>query len=420
MFALVDCNNFYASCERLFDPRITRRPVIVLSNNDGCVIARSDEAKALGFKMGDPYFRVRPLADRHGVAVFSSNYALYGDMSRRVMLTLEQFAPEVEIYSIDEAFLDLSGFAGERLDGLARDIRRTVARWTGIPVSVGIGPTKTLAKAANHLAKKDPAAAGVWLIATEQARRDALARLAVGDVWGIGHRWAAFLAGHGIGTALAFSEQPDHWIRTHLNVVALRTAAELRGTPCIPLELAPAPRQGLCVSRAFGRKLADYEPVKEALIAYVTRAGEKLRRERLLARHMQIFLHTSPFATAEPYHGDAAGFRLAHPTSDTPELIAHATAALRRLFRPGFRYSKCGVLLAELTEEGTGQPDLFDTRDTVRRRQLMQTVDAINRRMGRDTVFYAGSGIHRDWAAAASRKSRQFTTDWRQVMRVRA
>ena len=328
MFALVDCNNFYASCERVFDPTIARRPVIVLSNNDGCVIARSDEAKALGFKMGDPYFRVRPLADRHGVAVFSSNYALYGDMSRRVMQTLEQFAPEVEIYSIDEAFLDLAGFAGERLDGLARDIRRTVARWTGIPVSVGIGPTKTLAKAANHLAKKDPAAAGVWLIATEQARRDALARLAVGDVWGIGHRWAAFLEGHGIGTALAFSEQPDHWIRTHLNVVALRTAAELRGTPCIPLELAPAPRQGLCVSRAFGRKLADYEPVKEALIAYVTRAGEKLRRERLLARHMQIFLHTSPFATAEPYHGDAAGFRLPHPTSDTPELIAHATAAL--------------------------------------------------------------------------------------------
>ena len=206
MFALVDCNNFYASCERVFNPKIVHRPVIVLSNNDGCVIARSNEAKALGFNMGDPFFKVRDLAARHAVAVFSSNYTLYGDMSRRVMQTLEPFAPEVEIYSIDEAFLNLSGFAPERLAALAADIRRTVKQWTGIPVSVGIGPTKTLAKAANHLAKKT--AAGVWLIDGEAARHEALARLPVGDVWGIGRRWAAFLGANGIATALAFSQQP--------------------------------------------------------------------------------------------------------------------------------------------------------------------------------------------------------------------
>ncbi len=420
MFALVDCNNFYASCERVFNPKIAHRPVIVLSNNDGCVIARSNEAKALGFQMGDPYFKVRDLVERHGVAVFSSNYTLYGDMSSRVMQTLEQFAPEVEIYSIDEAFLNLAGIAQERLPELAAGIRRTVRQWTGIPVSVGIGPTKTLAKAANHIAKKDPTAAGVRLIIGEEARCEALARLSVGDVWGIGRRWARFLEGHGIPTALAFSQQPDSWIRTHLNVVALRTATELRGSPCIPLELAPPPKKGLCVSRAFGRKLTAYEPIKEALVAYVSRAAEKLRRDRLAARHMLVFLHNSPFATAEAFYAPSIGIALPYPTSDTAELIGHATAALRQIYRPGPHYSKCGVLLTELTAEGAGQADLFDTRDTARRRSLMAALDAINRRMGRDTVFYAGSGIRRDWAAYATMKTQHFTTDWRQVMRVRA
>jgi DNA polymerase V len=418
MFALVDCNNFYASCERVFNPAIQHRPVIVLSNNDGCVIARSNEAKALGFRMGDPFFKVRDLAARHGVAVFSSNYALYGDMSRRVMQTLQQFAPEIEVYSIDEAFLNLAAVPEGQLASLATGIRRTVRQWTGIPVSVGIGPTKTLAKAANHIAKKDPAAAGIFVIATEEGRVAALERLPIGEVWGIGHRWAKPLEGHGIRTALAFSRQPDRWIRAHLNVVALRTAAELRGTPCIPLELAPPPRKGLCVSRAFGRKLAGFEPVREALAAYVARAAEKLRRDKLAARHMQVFLHTSPFAAREAYFGNATGLTLPHPTSDTAELIGHATAALRRIYRPGPLYAKCGVMLTELTPEGAGQTDLFDTRDTARRRDLMAALDAINRRMGRDTVVFAASGLRRGWKASASMKSRHFTTDWRQVMRV--
>ena len=419
MFALVDCNNFYASCERVFNPAIIHRPVVVLSNNDGCIIARSNEAKALGFKMGDVYFQVRPLIEKHGVAVFSSNYTLYGDMSRRVMETLEQFAPELETYSIDEAFLNLAGFAPERLRDHAATIRRTVRQWTGIPVSVGIGPTKTLAKAANQLAKKNPDANGVWIIGTPDERQDSLSRLAVGDVWGIGRQWAKFLEGNGIATALEFSEQPDSWIRRHLNVVGLRTATELRGTSCIPLELAPLPKKGLVVSRMFGTKLTDYEPVKEALIAYVTRAGEKLRRDRLLARHMQVFIHNSPFDRREPYFSNATSFHLPQPTSDTSELIRHACQALIRIFRPGIHYAKCGVMLTELVTAGSEQQDLFDVREAERSQRLMTALDTINRRMGRDTVFYAGSGIKRDWAAFANMKTRAFTTNWRQMMEVK-
>ena len=387
MFALVDCNNFYASCERVFNPKITRSPVIVLSNNDGCVIARSNEAKALGFKMGDPYFKVRTIAERHGVAVFSSNYTLYGDMSSRVMDTLGRFAPEVEIYSIDEAFLNLAGMPEQSLPGLAADIRRTVRQWTGIPVSVGLGATKTLAKAANHIAKKDPAAAGVWIIGDEASRRASLARLAVGDVWGIGRQWARFLEGNGIATALELSRQPDDWLRRHLNVIGLRTATELRGTPCIPLELAPPAKKGLVVSRMFGKRLTELEPIRQALIAYVSRAGEKLRTGGLAARHMIVFLHNSPFATNEAYYSKGAGFRLAYPTSDTTELIRHAAAALERIYRPGFHYTKCGVMLDELVPEGSGQRDLFDGRDKDRSRRLMDALDTVNRRMGRDTVF---------------------------------
>lgn len=420
MFALVDCNNFYASCERVFNPAIAHRPVIVLSNNDGCVIARSNEAKALGFKMGDPLFKVRPLIERHNVAVFSSNYTLYGDMSSRVMQTLQQFAPEVETYSIDEAFLNMVGFEPDQLAELARSIRRTVRQWTGIPVSVGIGPTKTLAKAANRMAKKDPAAGGIWLLATGQARDDGLARLPVGDVWGIGHRWAKLLESHGIFTAADFARQPDSWIRTYLNVVALRTASELRGTPCIPLDLAPLPKKGLVVSRMFGRKLTEFDPVREALVAYVTRAAEKLRRDRLLARHMVVFLHNSPFAKTEPFYSNSASFLLPHATSDTAELITHACNGLKPIYRPGFHYAKCGVMLTELVSEGQEQRDLFDSRDQDRRRRLMAALDSVNSRMGRDTLFYAAAGIRRDWRAFANMKSQHFTTAWDQMPIVKA
>lgn len=420
MFALVDCNNFYASCERVFNAKIAHRPVVVLSNNDGCIIARSNEAKALGFKMGDPLFKVRELIERHNVAVFSSNYTLYGDMSRRVMETLEGFAPQVEIYSIDEAFLNLSGIAADRLAPMAAEIRSTVRQWTGIPVSVGIGPTKTLAKAANWLAKRSEGANGVWSIQTDQERQEALERLPVGDVWGIGRQWAKMLEKHGIATAAEFSRLQDAWIKKRMNVIGLRTAWELRGEPCIPLELAPPPKKGICVSRMFGKRLAEYEPVQEALIAYVSRAGEKLRSDRLIAGQMTVFLHNSPFDTKEPYYSNAASIALPYATSDTAELIRHACTGLKRIYRDGYHYAKCGVLLTELTSDSIRQGDLFDRPDTDRSRRLMDTLDAINRRMGRDTVFYAGSGIKREWKAYANMKTQHFTTDWKALLAVRA
>jgi DNA polymerase V len=420
MFALVDCNNFYASCERVFNPLIRNRPVVVLSNNDGCIIARSNEAKALGLKMGDPYFKVRPQLTRNRVSVYSSNYTLYGDMSHRVMQVLEHLAPTVEIYSIDEAFLDLRGTDQDMCLTLAADIRRTVRQWTGIPVSVGIGPTKTLAKAANRLAKRAPATAGVYALTDAAGRDDALSHMDVADVWGIGRQWSALLAREGITTALAFSQQPDPWLRKHMGVVGQRTAWELRGTPCIPLELAPPPRKGLVVSRSFGRRLTEIEPIREALAAYVSRAAEKLRRDRRQAHHMLVFLHNSPFDTKEQYFNNQASFQLPYPTNDTAELIHHAFNALSRIFRPGFHYSKCGVMLTELTAADTHQGDFLDRRETGRSAQLMATLDAINRRMGRDTVFYAASGIKRDWAMATTMKSRRFTTEWTELMRVGA
>ena len=287
MFALVDCNNFYASCERVFNPALRTRPVVVLSNNDGCIIARSAEAKALGLKMGDVYYKVREMLERNNVAVYSSNYTLYGDLSQRVMQTLEQFSPEVEIYSIDEAFLNLDGFAD--LPELAARIRTTVRQWTGIPVSVGIAPTKTLAKLANNTAKKKAGYNGVCILENAAVWEPVLAAFEVGDVWGIGRQYARLLHGIGVDTALKFAQLPDTWLRKHMSVVGLRTAQELRGQPCIPLELEADLKKGITVSRSFGKRITEYADLAEALCSYVSRAGEKLRRQRLQApsRRMQ-------------------------------------------------------------------------------------------------------------------------------------
>jgi DNA polymerase V len=420
LFALVDCNNFYASCERVFNPALRNRPVVVLSNNDGCIIARSNEAKALGFTMGDPYFKVKQQIARHRVAAFSSNYTLYGDMSHRVMDTLRQLAPSVEIYSIDEAFLDLKGFSTETMATLAAHIRRTVKTWTGIPVSVGIGPTKTLAKAANRMAKKNPALGGVCSLITAPSQLEALKQLPVADVWGIGPQWSKLLESQGITTALALSQQPDDWLREHLTVVGQRTVWELRGIPCISLEHATSPRKSIMVSRSFGHRLTEFEPLREALASFVTRVAEKLRREHRHANQMMIFLHNSPFDTKEVFRSRQANFRLPHPTSDTAELIHHACTALRRIFRPSVRYSKCGVMLTELTPEDVYQRNFLDTRDRARSKTLMATIDTINHRMGRNSVFFAASGIHRPWAMSARMRSPHFTTDWEELLIINA
>ncbi len=421
MFALIDCNNFYASCERVFDPKLRGRPIVVLSNNDGCVIARSAEAKALGIDMGGPYFKIKDILTRNNVAIFSSNYPLYGDMSQRVMETLAQYSPDMEIYSIDEAFLSLKGFSN--LPALARNIRTTVRQWTGIPVSVGIAPTKTLAKLANHTAKKNATYDGTCILDTPENWLPVLAKFEVRNIWGIGSQYSKMLQSHGVDTALKFAQLPDTWLRKNMSVVGLRTAQELRGIPCLELEPEADPKKGITVSRSFGKRITDYEELKEALASYVSRAGEKLRRENLQAKHMLIFMHTSPHATdkvKDPFYAPQMSFALPHHTNYTPELLHYAVWSLRKMYKPGYRYMKCGVILTDLVEAGKHTGDLFDTRDTEQQAKLMKAMDSLNSKWGQRTAFYAASGINREWVGVSSLKSRNFTTDWDSLMQVRA
>lgn len=405
MFALVDCNNFYASCERVFQPKLERCPVVVLSNNDGCIIARSNEAKKLGIGMGEPFFKVRPLIERHGVAVRSSNYELYGDMSQRVMQTLLQLTSDVEVYSIDEAFCDLSGFQHRDLDAYAWEIKDTIKRWTGLPVGIGVGKTKTLAKIANNAAKK---ADGVVVLSSDAMRKAILAMTPVRDVWGIGRQYDKFLERYGIRTAWEFSQARDSWIRKHLHVTGLRTAQELRGIPCIPLEEQPDPKKNITVSRMFGRPITVLKDLEEAIASYATRAGEKLRRENRHANTMLVFFHTSPFK--EGFTGASFAITLPRPTSFTPDLIGYATAAVRQEYRPGNAYIKAGLIFGELTAPANEQLTLFDSSGGDKRIAVMQALDTVNRRWGKNTLFYAGTGIEKRWSMRRERKSPSYTT----------
>jgi DNA polymerase V len=392
MFALVDCNNFYASCERVFQPRLEGRPVIVLSNNDGCVIARSNEAKKLGIDMGVPYFRIRPVVERHQVAVRSSNYELYGDMSQRVMQTLMHMTSDVEVYSIDEAFCDLSGFRHLDLGQYAWDLKNTVKRWTGLPVGVGVGPTKTLAKLANNAAKK---ADGVVVLDSDAITTALLAMTPVRDIWGIGRQHDKLLECYGIRTAYEFAHARDSWIRKHMHVTGLRTAQEPRGVPCIALEEQPTPKKNITVSRMFGSPITALADLEEAIATYAARAAEKLRRERLYANTMLVFFHTSPFK--EGFIGASCAFTLPRATHYTPDLIHYAIAAVRQEYRPGNAYIKAGLILSELTDPLGQQQTLFNPDTDDRKLAVMRALDTVNRQWGRNTLFYAGSGIDKPW-----------------------
>lgn len=414
MFALVDCNNFYASCERVFNPSLEGRPIVVLSNNDGCVIARSNEAKELGIKMGEPYFKGRDLMEKNSVVVLSSNYELYGDMSSRVMQTLLLHTPVLENYSIDEAFLDLTGFA----DPLAHaaELRRVVRQWTGIPVSVGIGPTKTLSKVANRIAKKALSHIGVCGLLNAEDITKALAVFPVDDVWGIGRQLANLLAKNGVRTAGEFRDMPDRWIRKNMHVVGLRIAWELRGIKCHELELAPPPKKSICVSRSFSHRLTDIDSVREALLTHAARAGEKLRKNRLLAKRLLVFLHTSPFAPDEPFSYGKMPFNLPSPTNDTLVISHFARLALENIFLPGHRYMKCGLELSEMVEEGTENLELFPAPRAGRSEALMHAIDVLNQKMGRNTVVFAGSGLSRDWYTKRDLRSPRYTTDMNELL----
>jgi DNA polymerase V len=416
--ALVDCNNFYVSCERVFQPELRGRPVVVLSNNDGCVIARSNEAKALGIEMGAPWHLHRERFAAAGVVVRSSNYTLYGDMSRRVMEVLSRFTPEqLEIYSIDEAFLGMGGL-GTRLELQARALRAAVLQWTGIPVSIGIAPTKTLAKVANRFAKKDPEREGVMLLLDGAAEDAALARMELTDLWGIAGGLAARLSALGIATPLDLKNGDPRLIRERLGVVTMRLALELRGVACLDLERETPDRKSIMASRSFGRPVTALAEMREAVAAYTARAAEKLRGQHLATAHLMVFVETNRFKANDAQHHAARTAHLPVATSDSGKLIGAALAGLASIWRDGYRYKKAGVVLLDLHPAAAVQEGLFDKTDDARRVTLMRTIDGLNTRFGRDTVSFAVAGWRRSWKLRRELLSPCYTTAWDELLRV--
>ncbi len=421
MFALCDLNSFYASCETIFRPDLRGRPVVVLSNNDGCVIARSAEAKPL-VTMGEPYFKQKEQFRRHGIVAFSSNYELYADMSERVMTTLEQMSPRVEIYSIDEAFCDLTGVRNCRvLEDFGRELRAAVFQNTHLTVGVGIAPTKTLAKLANHAAKKwQRQTGGVVDLSNVDRQRRLMALIPVEDVWGVGRRISKKLDAMGIKTALDLSEQSTWVIRKHFNVVLERTIRELRGEPCLELEeFAPAKQEIVC-SRSFGGRITDYEEMRQAICSYAARASEKLRGEHQYCRFISAFVKTSPFAPNEPYYGNSASVKLLTPTQDTRDIIAASMRCLDRVWKDGHRYQKAGVMLGDFFSHGVAQLNLFD--DSAPRSNsepLMALLDQLNAKDGRGTLYFAGQGIQQQWQMKREMLSPRYTTRYSDLLHVK-
>ena len=419
VFALVDCNNFYASCEKLFRPDLKDTPVVVLSNNDGCVVARSREAKLLGIKMGVPVFQIKAEMQRHGILAFSSNYALYADLSSRVMRTLEEMAPRVEVYSIDEAFLDLTGIESVlSLVEFGQQVRERIGHWIGITVCVGIAPTKTLAKLANHAAKKYPATQGVVDLTNPDRQRRLLALVPVDDVWGVGRRLSKRLNALGITTALDLANASPRAIRDQFSVVLERTVRELNGESCIELEEIPPTKKQIVCSRSFGVKVTQFELLREAVCEYATRATEKLRKEQQQAKVLTVFIRTSPFKDNEPQYSNSASGELLIPSSDTRDFIELANHLLKRIWKDGFRYAKAGVMLSDFYDPGMFQPGLFDDISTrSNSQQLMSVLDTINQ-SGAGKVFFAGQGTKKDWSMKREHLSPAYTTRWDQLPRV--
>ncbi|SLW63112.1 Y-family DNA polymerase [Klebsiella pneumoniae] len=412
MFALVDVNSFYASCETIFRPDLQGRPVVVLSNNDGCIIARSAEAKKLGIKMGDPYFKCKDCFRQQGVVCFSSNYELYADMSNRVMTTLEEMCPRVEIYSIDEAFCDLTGVRNCRvLEEFGRELKDTVYRNTRLPVGVGIAQTKTLAKLANHAAKTWKATGGVVDLSNVERQRKLMALLPVDEVWGVGRRISKKLEAMGIKTVLQLADTDIRFIRKHFNVVLERTVRELRGEPCLGLEEFAPIKQEIVCSRSFGQRISTYEEMRQAICLYASRAAEKLRGEHQYCRFISAFVKTSPFALNEPYYGNSISVKLLTPTQDSRDIITAATKCLDAIWRDGHRYQKAGVMLGDFYSQGVAQLNLFD--DNAPRQnseKLMEVLDHLNAKDGRGTLYFAGQGIQSAWQMKREMLSPRYTT----------
>ena len=412
MIALVDCNNFYVSCERVFAPHLRARPAVVLSNNDGCVIARSEEAKSLGIKMGVPFFQIDYLIEKENLAVFSSNYTLYGDMSARVMEALNSFAPEIEIYSIDEAFLNLQNDASV---AFGQTIRATILRWLGLPVSIGIAPNKTLAKIANRAAKR--LNIGTFELMDENLIKEVLIETPVNDVWGIGYNSAKKLKTLGIQNAFQLKNLDRRWARKLLTVVGARIVEELNGEICLPLELAPPPKKSICCSRSFGCLAERIEDLQEALDSYLTKAGEKLRRQNLTANAVTVFLNTNRFAKSEQY-SNSATIELACATNSTAELRNWTRKALKQIYKPGFLYKKVGVILQNLQPETSETIRLYHQNDYEKDKRLMRALDKISIKFGRDAIRFGARKNACQWQMKSEMKSKKYTTSLKEILEI--
>jgi DNA polymerase V len=418
--ALIDCNNFYVSCERVFNPALIGKPVIVLSNNDGCAVARSQEAKDLGIAMSVPVFKIKSKIEKHSIEVFSSNYVLYGDMSARVMAILSNFSPLVEIYSIDEAFLDLSWLSGEELRKYAIAIRNTVMMWTGIPVSIGIAPTKTLAKIANRVAKNNLSSGGVFIYPFCQEEREAVLKaIAVEDIWGIGRQYSSWLYSQAITEALSLRDIPEWVIQPKMGITGVRLIRELNGISCIPLELAPKPKQATCVSRSFRHPVKSLAQMKEAIATHTTSAAAKLRAHQQSTTAITIFILTSRFK--DNYYSNSITLPLPVATNRTPELINVALRGLELIYRDGYDYKKAGVIMQGLQPENLVQGNVFlQQYQPEKQQRLMETVDRLNTTMGKNTVFWAASGVKQSWATKRDNVSPRYTTSWDELPIVKA
>ena len=416
--ALIDCNSFYASCERIFNPKLLGKPIVVLSNNDGCIITRSAEAKALGIKMGEPYFKAKKIIEKNNVKVFSSNYSLYGDISQRVMEILLGFSPEVEIYSIDEAFLNFKGFKNHELLTYCKHIRQTIKQWVGIPVSIGVGSTKTLSKIANHLAKKEADYEGICILKGDEKIEEALNRIKIGDVWGIGRRLSKFLRNYEVRTAKQFAFLDRRWIRKNMGVVGEKIQLELRGVSCLDLELLPSSKKSCCVSRSFSRPIEKIEELQESIANYSSRVAEKIREEGLIAQSMSIFVLTNHFNKKEKQYSSSIKLQLDYPTSDSKLIVKRAVEGIKRIYKEGYRYKKAGITLYELHSSSSVR-GLLD-HDRTRSDSLMRSLDAINYRYGSSTLRLAAEGIRRNWHMRGEKISPCYTTSFDQLMTVKS
>lgn len=417
--ALIDVNNFYVSCERVFNPKLKNKPVVVLSNNDGCAVARSNEVKALGIGMGAPWFKFKDLAKQYGIIAYSSNYALYADMSNRVMSILRQFSPDQEVYSIDESFLDLTGFQHKNLTHYGHQMRNRVLQWTGLPVSVGIASTKTLAKLANHCAKKRPEFNGVCdfnAIQTDSLN-SLLSTIEVGEIWGVGRKLAPKLQAQGLNTVLDLKRADPETLRQQFSVVMEKTIRELNGIVCIELEEIPPAKQQILSSRSFGQPVYDLASLSESVSLYMSRAAEKLRRQQSFAGALHVYIRTSPFKLDQPFYSNGYTVTLPSPTDDTMKLVNIALWVLKRLYREGYQYAKAGVMLSDLVPAQACQQDLFNNSQTIgKSAKLMTTIDSINKKMGRESIKLASEGFKKPWKMKQGNKSQNYTTQWDEIL----